>query len=157
MQMATPANGNSSLLLNILDQAVGSKYLIGSRSRAATRRPFSVVQEMENEFDKMVGDSVEKLKTEEQKAIDRLQELQSQRTESSSPFASPEQEAEILKLQEQRVEYARLIREEQKGLRRQKDRLAGNITLLNVAAMPALVIIFGLFLYVIRRSSTRAR
>jgi len=157
MQMATPANGNSSLLLNILDQAVGSKYLIGSRSRAATRRPFSVVQEMENEFDKMVGDSVEKLKTEEQKAIDRLQQLQSQRTESSSPFASPEQEAEILKLQEQRVEYARLIREEQKGLRRQKDRLAGNITLLNVAAMPALVIIFGLFLYVIRRSSTRAR
>jgi ABC-type uncharacterized transport system involved in gliding motility auxiliary subunit len=50
-----------------------------------------------------------------------------------------------------------MTREQQKDLRRQKDKLAGNITLLNVAAMPALVILFGLALFLKRRSSTRAR
>jgi ABC-type uncharacterized transport system involved in gliding motility auxiliary subunit len=55
------------------------------------------------------------------------------------------------------VEYSKLIREQEKELRRQKDKLAGQITLLNVAAMPTLVIIIGLALFFQRRRSTRAR
>ncbi|MFK7852386.1 MAG: Gldg family protein [Akkermansiaceae bacterium] len=157
MQMATPANGNASLLLNLLDQAVGSKYLIGSRSRAATRRPFTVVQEMENKFDQEVGDKIEEFEAKQQEAQQKLQELQAQKAQGTELFLSPEQEAEIAKLREQQVEYAKLIREQEKDLRRQKDKLAGKITMLNVAGIPAVVIIFGLLLYVKRRSSTRAR
>ena len=55
MRIASPSNGNSSLLLNLLDQATGSKHLIGARSRASTRRPFTVVQEMEADFEQEVG------------------------------------------------------------------------------------------------------
>lgn len=157
MQMATPMNGNASLLFNLLDQAVGSKYLIGSRSRAATRKPFTVVKEMEAEFEKKVGGKIEEFEQKQSEAITKLQGLQSQRSESSSPFGTPEQKAEIAKLQEQRVVYSRLIREQQKELRREKDNLGGKITLLNVAAMPALVILVGLGLFLKRRSSTRAR
>ncbi|MDP4623636.1 MAG: Gldg family protein [Akkermansiaceae bacterium] len=157
MQMATPANGNAAMLLNLLDQATGSKYLIGSRSRAATRRPFTVVQEMEAKFDKEVGNKIADFQAKQIEAQQKLQELQAQKAQGSELFLSPEQEAEIEKLREQQVEYSRLVREQQKDLRRQKDKLAGNITLLNVAAMPALVILFGLTLYLKRRSSTRAR
>jgi ABC-type uncharacterized transport system involved in gliding motility auxiliary subunit len=157
MQMATPMNGNASLLFNLLDQAVGSKYLIGSRSRAATRKPFTVIKEMEAEFEKKVGGKIEEFEQKQSEAITKLQELQAQRGESSSPFGTPEQKAEIAKLQEQQVIYSRLIREQQKELRREKDKLGGKITLLNVAAMPALVILVGLGLFLKRRSSTRAR
>lgn len=157
MQMATPMNGNSSLLFNLLDQAVGSKYLIGSRSRAATRRPFTVVQEMEAQFEKRVGGKIEEFQTKQREAQTRLQELQAQKAQGSELLLSPEQEAEIKKLRERQVEYSRLIREQQKELRREKDKLAGNVTLLNVAAMPALVILAGLALFLKRRSSTRAR
>lgn len=156
-QMATPANGNSALLFNLLDQATGSKYLIGSRSRAATRRPFTVVQEMEAEFDKKVGAKIKEFQTKLQATQAKLQELQAHKAQGSELFLSPEQEAEIAKLREQQAKYARLTREQQKDLRRQKDRLAGNITLLNVAAMPILVILFGFALFLKRRSSTRAR
>lgn len=157
MQMATPMNGNPSLLFNLLDQAVGSKYLIGSRSRAATRRPFTVIKEMEAEFEKKVGSKIEEFEEKQREAMTKLQELQAQRGESSSPFGTPEQKAEIAKLQEQQVIYSRRIRDEQKELRREKDKLGGKITLLNVAAMPALVILIGLGLFLKRRSSTRAR
>ena len=157
MQMATPMNGNASLLFNLLDQAVGSKYLIGSRSRSATRRPFTVIKEMEAEFEKRVGGKIEEFEQKQSEAITKLRELQSQRSESSSPLGTPEQKAEIAKLQEQRVIYSRLIREQQKELRREKDKLGGNITLLNVAAMPTLVILLGLGLFIKRRTSTRAR
>ncbi|MBC7979887.1 MAG: Gldg family protein [Armatimonadetes bacterium] len=157
MQMATPSNGNATLLLNLLDQAAGSKYLIGSRSRAATRRPFTVVQEMESEFNEKVGSRIEEFQAKQKEAQTKLMDLQNQKSQGSELYLSPEQEAEIKKLREQQVEYARLVREQEKDLRRQKDKLSGNITLMNVAAMPLLVILFGLALFLKRRSSTRAR
>lgn len=157
MQMAEPVGGNSSLLFNLLDQAVGSKHLIGSRSRAALRRPFTVVQQMEADFNEKVGAKIAEFQEKQQAAQRKLNELQAQKTRGNELNLSPEQEAEIRKLRKEQVEYSKLIREQQKELRRQKDELAGKITLLNVAAMPSLVVLFGLGLFLQRRRSTRAR
>lgn len=157
MQMATPMNGNATLLFNILDQATGSKHLIGSRSRSALRRPFTVVQEMEAEFNKNVGAKISEFEEKQKAAQQKLTELQSQKAQGQQLYLSPEQEAEIIKLKEEQVKYARMVRDQQKDLRRQKDELAGRITLLNVAGVPVLVILFGLGLFLKRRSATRAR
>jgi len=157
MQMATPANGNASMLFNLLDEATGSKYLIGSRSRAAVRRPFTVIQEMEANFNKETGAEIAKFEEKKKEAQQKLSDLQAQKSRGSDLHLSPEQEAEIRKWRQESVETSKLIREKEKDLRRQKDKLAGNITLLNVAVMPGLVILFGLGLLITRRSSTRAR
>lgn len=157
MQMATPRGGNASLMFNLLDQAVGSKHLIGSRSRSAIRRPFTVVQKMEDDFNQKVGVKIEEFEKKREAAQQRLTELQSQKSRGNELYLSPEQEAEIRKLREEQVEYSKLIRSQEKDLRRQKDKLAGKITLLNVAAMPLLVILVGLGLFIQRRRSTRAR
>jgi ABC-type uncharacterized transport system involved in gliding motility auxiliary subunit len=157
MQMASPVNGNASLLFNLLDQAVGSKHLIGSRSRAAIRRPFTVVQQLEADFNKQVGTKIEEFQEKQKAAQQKLNELQTQKSRGTELYLSPEQEAEIHKLRKEQVEYAKLIREQQKDLRRQKDKLAGRITLLNVAVMPLAVIAVGFGLFFQRRRSTRAR
>ncbi len=156
-QMASPSNGNASLLLNILDQAVGSKYLIGSRSRSATRRPFTVIQKMEEEFNKSVGKRMDEYEEKLQATQQKLSTLQAQKAAGSDLFLTPAQEQEIKNLRTEQVRYAKLIREQEKELRRRKDELGGKITLLNVAAMPALVVLIGLALFLKRRSSTRAR
>ena len=156
-KMASPSNGNSSLLFNLLDQAVGSKYLIGSRSRSAIARPFTVVQKMESDFNKTVGVKIEEFQVKQKAAQEKLSELQAQKSRGSELNLSPAQEAEIKKLREEQVEYSKLIREQEKDLRRQKDRLAGFITLLNVAAMPTLVVLIGFALFFGRRTATRAR
>jgi len=157
MQLASPINGNSSLFFNLLDQTVGSKHLIGSRSRSAIRRPFTVIQQMEADFNEKVGTKIEEFEEKQREAQQKLSDLQAQKSKGSELYLSPEQEAEIRKLREQQVEYSRMIREQQKELRRQKDELAGRITLLNVAAMPLLVVLTGLGLFFQRRRSTRAR
>jgi len=156
-QMASPSNGNATLLFNILDQAVGSKHLIGSRSRSAISRPFTVVQKMEADFNKTVGAKIEEFQAKQKAAQQKLSDLQAQKTRGSDLTLSPAQEAEIKKLRQEQVEYSKLIREQEKDLRRQKDKLGGKITLLNVAAMPTLVILLGLALFIQRRRSTRAR
>jgi ABC-type uncharacterized transport system involved in gliding motility auxiliary subunit len=156
-QMVSLANGNATLLLNLLDQAVGSKYLIGSRSRSAIARPFTVVQKMETDFVKTAGAKQEEYEAKAKATQEKLSDLQAQRSRGSGPYLSPAQEEEIKKLRAEQVKYSKLIREQEKDLRRQKDKLAGKITLLNVAAMPALVILAGLGLFIQRRRSTRAR
>jgi ABC-type uncharacterized transport system involved in gliding motility auxiliary subunit len=157
MQMASPINGNASLLFNLLDQAVGSKHLIGSRSRSAIRRPFTVVQKMEAEFNKQVGTKIEEFQEKQKAAQEKLSQLQAQKSSGNELYLSPEQEAEIRKLRKEQVEYSKLIREQEKDLRRQKDKLSGKITLLNTAIMPLIVVLFGLGLFMQRRRSTRAR
>ena len=156
-QMATPSNGNASLLFNLLDQATGSKHLIGSRSRSAIARPFTVVQKMEADFNKTVGVKIEEFQAKQKEAQKKLSDLQAQKSRGSELYLSPAQEAEIKKLREEQVEYAKLVREQEKDLRRQKDKLGGKITLLNVAAMPVLVVLVGLALFIQRRRATRAR
>lgn len=156
-RMATPINGNASLLFNLLDQAVGSKHLIGSRSRSAIRRPFTVVQKMESDFNQKVGSKIEEFQEKQKAAQQKLNDLQSKKSRGSELYLSPEQEAEIVQLRKQQVDYSKLIREQEKELRRQKDQLAGKITLLNVVAMPLLVILVGFLLFIQRRRATRAR
>ncbi len=157
MRMVSPINGNSTLMFNLIDQAVGSRHLIGSRSRSALRRPFTVIADMEAEFNKQVGAKIEEFQARQREAQDRLNELQAQKAQGTELYLSPEQEAEIQKLREEQVKYSRLIREQEIDLRRQKDQLAGRITKLNVGVMPMIVILVGLGLYLKRRSATRAR
>lgn len=157
MKMASPINGNSNFLFNILDQATGSKYLIGSRSRSAIRRPFTVIQDMEAQFNKSVGVKIEEFQAKQHAAEEKLTDLQAQKAKGNELNLSPEQEAEIKKLRAEQVEYARLIREQEKNLRRQKDALGSRITLLNVAVMPVCVILVGLSFYIKRRRATRAQ
>ncbi len=155
--IASPVNGNASLLFNLIDQAVGSRHLIGARSRSAVRRPFTLVQQMEADFNERVGTKIGEFQEKQRAAQERLNQLQAEKTRGNELYLSPEQEAEIRKLREEQVEYARLIREQEKDLRRQKDKLAGKITLLNVVAMPAIVVLIGFSLFLQRRRQTRAR
>ena len=156
-QMASPVNGNASLLFNLLDQAVGSKHLIGARSRSAIRRPFTVVQKMESDFNQQVGTKIVEFQEKQKAAQQKLGELQAKKSRGAELYLSPEQEAEIRTLRKQQVEYSKLIREQEKELRRQKDKLAGKVILLNVAAMPLIVILVGFALFFQRRRATRAR
>ncbi|WP_193211011.1 Gldg family protein [Luteolibacter marinus] len=157
MQIAQQVNGNPSLLFNIIDQAASSTHLIGARSRAAIARPFTRIKELEAEANKRVGDKIAEFETQAEEAQRKLNDLQAQKAAGSELSLSPEQEAEIRNLRKQEVEARKGVRELQKDLRRDKDKLAGNALLLNIFTMPLVVILFGIGLLVKRRTATRAR
>lgn len=157
MQMVSPINGNSSLLLNIIDQAAGSSHLIGARSRAATRRPFDVIQKMEDDFNKTIGTKIEEFEKQKTEAQQKLSTLQTQKSRGSELYLSPEQEAEIKKLRQQQVDASGKVRDLEKDLKRQKDNLFGSIFRFNVLGMPLLVALFAIGLFITHRSRTRAR
>jgi len=157
MQFAQPINGNSALLFNLVDQAASSTHLIGSRSRAATRRPFVVFNELEAETNREQGAKIAEFEEEMQEAQQRINELQRQKTQGTELYLSPEQESELKKLREQEVSARQQIRELQKDLRRKKDAISARIITWNLAGMPLLVVLAGIGFFAARRRKTRAR
>ncbi|MCP5538460.1 MAG: Gldg family protein [Akkermansiaceae bacterium] len=148
-------NNNAALLQNILDQCTGSKHLIGSRSRAATMRPFTAVKEMETDFEQEMREDIEKARKSMEDIVTQLQQLQSQKSQGKALVLTPEQEEKIRELQAQQVKLRRELRDKQKGLQAKKDQLYSKIRWMTVGITPAFVALSGLFVWLVRRRTTR--
>ena len=152
-----PINNNAGLLQNILDQSTGSRHLIGARSRAAKSRPFTVIQEMETDFQQEIRDDVKKAEKKMQSIVTELQKLQSQKTQSKALVLSPEQEQKIVELQTQQISLRRELREKQKGLKTRKDQLFSRLTWMTVGITPSVIALVGIGVWIFRRRTTRAQ
>ncbi len=157
MQMVEPVNGNSSLFLNIVDQTLGSKHLIGARGRVSTRRPFTVVEEMESEFERNVGEKIAEIELKQSQTISKIRQLESQRTESGSFSLSKDSAKEIEKLNAEQVSYAKEIRTMQKGLKSQKSSLAGKMIQVTIIPIISLVVLTGVVVWSIRKRRSAAK
>lgn len=150
-------NNNAALLQNILDQCTGSKHLIGSRSRSSSIRPFTVIKEMETNFEQELQTDVKKARVEMENIVAQLKELHTEKKQGNALVLDPEQEEKIIQLQEQQLKLSRDLREKQKGLQAKKDKLYAKITWLTVAATPAFITLTGVLVWLFRRRNTRAQ
>jgi ABC-type uncharacterized transport system involved in gliding motility auxiliary subunit len=155
--MVAPQGDNAALLFNILDQVTGSKYLIGSRSRGDSRRPFTVIQEMESEFEQEFGEKLEKEQAELDQISTRINELiQTQQTQGAISLEG-DLAKELENAREKQVEARKRLRTLEKDLRSRKDALAARYTLANLFIVPVLVIIIAIVVFLKRRAATKAR
>lgn len=157
MQAAMPVNGNSVLLLNIIDQAASSSDLIGARSRASIRRPFTRIREMEEKAESSTQDRQKALQAKLKDAQDRLNAIAQSRTESGVLRLSAEQEAEEEKFRKEVTAANKEIRDLYKDLKRDKDKLSARIIGLNLGVIPVGVLLAGLIVGLSRRRTSRAR
>ena len=153
----SPRGDSAAFLFNILDQVTGSKHLIGSRSRGDSRRPFTVVQEMESDFEQKFGEKREKEQQELDKISTRLNELILDQQKNGQVALEGELKEEYEKAITQQVEARKRLRELEKDLRRDKDALATRYTLANLLIVPIIVILIGLGVFMKRRLATSAR
>jgi ABC-type uncharacterized transport system involved in gliding motility auxiliary subunit len=157
-RIATPMNGNLSLLQNIVEQASGDPSLVGARSRASVRRPFTVVQEMEAAARKSYQAKIESLDAKLQELQTKLSEMQVKKEGNSARLIlSPEQQQALKNFTEQQVNTRKELRVTRRNLRQDVDALENRLKWLNIAAMPILVAAVGITLAVVRRRKMAAR
>lgn len=149
-------NNNAALLQNILDQCTGSKHLIGSRSRSATTRPFTIIKEMETDYEREMYGDVKEAEKAMNDIVSQLQQLQDQKGQGKAMILTEEQQTKLTELQEEQIRLRRELREKQKGLQAKKDKLFAKITWMTVGITPAAVALFGLIVWFVRRTRTRA-
>lgn len=150
-------SGNGPFLLNILDQAVGSKYLIGARARTPVYRQFTVLNEMEAELEEASGATIEKFTEKAEQARAEMQEIRSQVTKENAAQLSAEYRDKIAELRKVEVDANKAIREEKKSYQSQIDALKAQIFWRNILYVPVSVILIGLAVFIIRKRRTYAR
>jgi ABC-type uncharacterized transport system involved in gliding motility auxiliary subunit len=151
-------NANLSFAQNAVEQLTGDNNLITVRSRATLNRPFEVVRKKEAEANQKFQGVMEELQRKAEAAQQRINELQAQKSDKNQRFIlSPEQQAELAKLEKESAETDKKLRAVKKDLAREVDSLKTRLALWNTFAMPAVVIVGGIFLAFYKRKLTAAR
>ena len=138
-------NDNLTLFSNVIEQFAGREELIGVRSRGASDRPFTVVNELEAQAMRKWQRKQADFEAELQATQQRLQALQKQKSGDERYILSREQQDEIIKLRKAQAETRKQLKNVRKELTADIDSLGLMLKCVNIALIPLLVVLFGLF------------
>jgi ABC-type uncharacterized transport system involved in gliding motility auxiliary subunit len=142
---------NGDLVANILDNLSGSSALISVRGRATFSRPFERVEALRRQADDRLRGKALELQAELQQTETKLTELQSKRNDQSSIMLSPEQEAELKRFVAEKARVRKELRETQRGLDVDINRLNSWLKVVNIAVAPLCVAVAGVIILALRR------
>ncbi len=148
---------NGDFVANVLDNLSGSGALISIRGRETFDRPFERIEAIKRQADDRLRAKALELQAELKQTEAKLAQLQSQRADQSSLVLSPEQEAELKRFTVQKAAIRRQLRETQRGLDVEIDRLEARIKIIDIAAVPVAVAIAGFFVLAWRRKRAATR
>ena len=142
---------NGDLVANLLDNLGGSGALIGIRGRASFSRPFLRVEALKRNADERLRVKVQQLQGELKQTESRLTQLQARRNDQSSLVLTPEQESELKRFTAEKNRIRKDLRETQRGLDVDIERLSGWLKAINIGLVPLLVAVAGFFTLAARR------
>jgi ABC-type uncharacterized transport system involved in gliding motility auxiliary subunit len=149
VQQAFASNGD--FVANALDNLGGSSALISIRGRATFSRPFERVEALKHQADDRLRAKVLELQTELQQTESKLTELQSKRNDQASLMLTPEQEQELKRFTAEKAHVRKELRETQRGLDVEINRLDVWLKVLNIAVAPLAVALAGALILSLRR------
>lgn len=154
-RVSTAFANNGDLVINALDNLLGSSDLISIRSRATFQRPFTRVQALRREAEGRFRSAEARLQDELRDTEDRLVELQANRADQGAAILTPEQQKEIERFQARRLELRRELRQVQRGLDQDIEDLGKWLKAINIALVPLLVSLLSVALLAWRRRRRR--
>jgi ABC-type uncharacterized transport system involved in gliding motility auxiliary subunit len=150
-RIVQPFANNGDLVANILDNLSGSSALISIRGRASFSRPFERVDALRRRADDRLRSKALELQSELQQTERKLTELQSKRSDQASIMLSPEQEAELKRFTAEKARVRKELRETERGLDVDINRLDSWLKAINIAIAPLLVAAAGIAILTLRR------
>jgi ABC-type uncharacterized transport system involved in gliding motility auxiliary subunit len=154
-KVATPFADNAAFVLNAVENLTGSDDLISLRTRATNDRPFTVVKEIQARAQAQFQQEADALQQRMTDTESRLHALEQGGSTDGKPVASaaltPDQQAEIETFKHDLIDTRAQLREVQRNLRKDIDRLGAVLAFINIALVPMLVALFAVVLAVLRR------
>jgi len=150
-RLVVPRNGNLNFAQSLVEQVAGDFDLTSLRSRAAFTRPLTVVQRMESRAQQSYLGRIKELEDSLMQTQEKLAALQKQRGGTQSAILTPEQQTEVENFRKKAADAKRDLKDLRKNLRVESETLQFWTKLVNIGAIPLLVVILGLGLALARR------
>lgn len=142
---------NGDFLANSVDNLAGSADLISVRGRQSFFRPFTKVEELRRQAGDQLRAQEKELDQELKDTEEKLSALEAGRGNQASMSLSPEQEAELERFQQERVRIRKELRDTQRSLNVEIEKLGTRLAFINIALVPLLLTIAAIALWFIRR------
>jgi ABC-type uncharacterized transport system involved in gliding motility auxiliary subunit len=161
-RIAVPTADNGALVLNAVENMMGSNDLISLRTRERSERPFVRVEQIRREAEGKFLAQEQVLQEKVNTTQANLRALQGQSGENQNnagpPVLTKEQQAQIDKFRRDLVESRASLRGVQANLRRDVENLGTVLAFLNIALMPIMIATAAIGLALLRkRRRARAR
>lgn len=130
---------NGDFVINAIDNLAGSSALIGIRGRASSVRPFTTVEALKREADRKYRMREQDLQAQLSETERKLTELQSGKSAENAMILSAEQQAELGKFQQQKVNIRKDLRQVRRQLDADIERLGSRLKFINIALVPLLL------------------
>jgi ABC-type uncharacterized transport system involved in gliding motility auxiliary subunit len=150
-QVAQAWASNGDLVLNSLDNLSGSTDLISVRGRATFTRPFERVERLRHAADDRFHAEEQQLEQKLHETEEKLETLQSKRSDKSAIILTPEQEKELDRFQVEKVSIRKQLRQVRAGLDAEIKGLGNELKILNIVVVPFLFAVVVLLIAVGRR------
>ncbi len=157
-RVAVPSADNGALVMNAVENMMGSNDLISLRTRERSTRPFLVVDRIRRDAETRFLAEEQQLQQKVTATEASLRQLQgqNQQSQTGAPVLSKDQQAQIDKFRRDLVQSRSSLRQVQANLRQNVERLGTVLAFLNIALVPMLIG-FAAIMVSLVRSRRRAR
>ena len=156
-RLVVPTANNADFVINALDNLSGSSELIGLRSRGFSDRPFDRVTEIQRAAELQYRDRERTLFKQLQEVEGKLKDLTTKEQKGAAVILTAEQKQAIEDFRRQIIKVRSQLRDVRRALREDIDTLDAWMKILNIAAMPGLIVLFAVGLLIGRNRRTRRR
>ncbi len=151
LQSYQPINDNLAFFANAVEQLSGREELLTLRARGSFKRPFRHVDELDLRAMRSWQAKEELLSKKLEETRAQIQDMQQKKKGAQIQLLSKDQQAAIERFRTQETQINRELKEVRKDLRRDMENMGVIVKSVNIAAMPLLLIIFGIARTVARR------
>lgn len=151
----SPFADNGSLAVNSVDNMLGNRDLISIRTRASSNRPFERVEGLQAEAEMKYRATEQGLQEELAETEQKLTELQAAKGEDDLMVLSSEQQEAVDRFLHRKLEIRQELRQVQHDLRSDIEQLGTRLKLINIALVPALVMVVAVVFAIRRRRRAR--
>ena len=151
LQSYQPINDNLAFFINAVEQLSGREELLSLRARGSFKRPFRAIDELDLRAMRSWQAKEEDLSKDLEATRAKLQDLQQKKKGAQKLLLSRDQQEEVEQFRQRESQINRQLKEVRKDLRRDMENMGIVVKTINIAAMPVLLILFGIGRTVARR------
>jgi ABC-type uncharacterized transport system involved in gliding motility auxiliary subunit len=146
-RLAIPHAANATFVSNALDNLSGSNDLISVRNRGNFARPFTRVEEIQQDAEQQFREKEKELQARLQETDQKIREMQKQKQEGNDKLMlSFKQQEEIDRFRQEKIKIRKELRNVQHELQKNIERLETQMKFINIGLMPLLIGFLGIAL-----------
>ena len=153
-EVFTAIADNGSLVINSVEYLSGGGELIALRTRGTSNRPFIVVEELQKKAETAYRETEKSLQNDLKVTENKLRDLQrgaSIATQEGAPILSKEQADTLKQFKDKIINIRKELRDVQRDLRVDIEKLGLMLKLYNIWVMPLLVVLSSVLVFIARR------